>query len=72
VTDRGERPASRAASRWADSRLSGNHAWGVIGVDDAGGSVAWVSPSVEAVLGYRPGELLDGPALDLVHPDDAV
>ncbi|HEY6319068.1 MAG TPA: PAS domain S-box protein, partial [Acidimicrobiia bacterium] len=46
--------------------------WGVIGVDDAGGSVAWVSPSVEAVLGYRPDELLDGPALDLVHPDDAV
>ncbi|HEV2993003.1 MAG TPA: EAL domain-containing protein [Acidimicrobiia bacterium] len=60
-------------SRWAESppRPAGQHAWGVVGVDDAGGSVAWVSPSVEAVLGYRADELVGAPALDIVHPDDA-
>jgi PAS domain S-box-containing protein len=29
-----------------------------------------VSPSVEAVLGYRPEELVGSLGSDLVHPDD--
>ena len=44
--------------------------WGVVGVGDAGWSVAWLSPSIEAVLGYRPDEVVGSSPLDLVHPDD--
>ncbi|HEV2310489.1 MAG TPA: PAS domain S-box protein, partial [Acidimicrobiia bacterium] len=67
-----EIPVPRAASRWAAShpRPSGDHAWGVVGVDDADGSFAWVSPSIEGVLGYRADELVGTPWLDLVHPDE--
>jgi diguanylate cyclase (GGDEF)-like protein/PAS domain S-box-containing protein len=32
--------------------------------------VTYVSPSVERVLGYREGEVLGEPYLELVHPDD--
>ena len=47
-----------------------HHAWGIVGVGDARGRVLWVSPSVEAVLGYRPDELVGTRGSDLVHPDD--
>jgi diguanylate cyclase (GGDEF)-like protein/PAS domain S-box-containing protein len=47
-----------------------HHAWGIVGVGDARGRVEWVSPSVEAVLGYRPDELVGSRGSDLVHPDD--
>jgi diguanylate cyclase (GGDEF)-like protein/PAS domain S-box-containing protein len=39
----------------------------VRGVD---GSVRYISPSVEDVLGYTPEEIASMPALELVHPDD--
>lgn len=44
----------------------------MVGVDDAGGSFAWVSPSVEGLLGYRADELVGAPALDFIHPDDVL
>ncbi len=31
----------------------------------------YVSPSHTALLGYSPGELIDQPILDMLHPDDA-
>src|SRR5207253_2083126 len=40
----------------------------VITSPDSG--VSWVSPSVEATLGYEPQDLVGGCAVDLVHPDD--
>ena len=58
---------------WSDDgpwRAVLHHAWGIFGVGDAHGRVLWVSPSVEAVLGYRPEELVGSRGSDLVHPDD--
>ncbi len=45
-------------------------AWGVVVIGDAGGVIQWVSPSVEEILGYPPGELVGRPGLGMVHPDD--
>jgi diguanylate cyclase (GGDEF)-like protein/PAS domain S-box-containing protein len=50
---------------WASAR----QVWGVVGTDDTAGVVQWLSPSVEAVLGYRPDELVGTSLLDLVHPE---
>ncbi|MEI6623819.1 MAG: PAS domain S-box protein, partial [Actinomycetes bacterium] len=38
---------------------------------DADTVLQWVTPSVEAVLGWAPEQLLGKAAIDLVHPDDA-
>ena len=46
------------------------HAWGIVGIGDAGGVLQWLSPSVEDVLGYRVDELVGSCGVDLVHPDD--
>ncbi len=46
------------------------HSYDVIIVLDADGRRAYVSPSVETLLGYAPDELLGKGALDLLHPDD--
>jgi len=42
----------------------------VIAVIDGRGTISFQSPSVERVLGYRPGELEGTSVFDLVHPDD--
>ncbi|MCP4305049.1 MAG: PAS domain S-box protein [bacterium] len=34
------------------------------------GSISYVSPSVQTVLGYEPGAMVDVDTADLVHPDD--
>ena len=44
--------------------------WGIVGVEDAAGLVQWVSPSVEAFLGYESDELVGRGAAELVHADD--
>ncbi|HEV2993544.1 MAG TPA: EAL domain-containing protein [Acidimicrobiia bacterium] len=67
------RGASGPRGPWADDDAQGavaHHAWGVVGVGEARGTVQWVSPLVEAVLGYPSDELLGSRATDLVHPDD--
>ncbi len=46
------------------------HALDIIVVINADGRYRYASPSVEAVLGYTPAELLGTDAFDLVHPDD--
>ncbi len=42
----------------------------MIMLTDAAGVVTWVSPSIQAGLGYRPDDWIGRPALELVHPDD--
>ncbi len=42
----------------------------VIVVLDPDGTLRYVSPSVEAVLGYRADALVGGRVFDLMHPDD--
>ncbi len=42
----------------------------VIGVLEEDGTVRHVSPSVRAVLGYRPEEVVATGVFDYVHPDD--
>lgn len=46
------------------------HASDVIAVIDAEGSITYLSPSVENVLGYAPHERTGRSMFDLVHPDD--
>jgi len=50
--------------------VSVRQVWGVVGIGDTAGVVQWLSPSVEAVLGYRPDELVGTCWLELVHPED--
>jgi PAS domain S-box-containing protein len=38
---------------------------------DAGGTVLYLSPSSERVLGYKPEERLGKSMFDIIHPDDA-
>jgi diguanylate cyclase (GGDEF)-like protein/PAS domain S-box-containing protein len=42
----------------------------VLHTDGASGLVDWASPSAEAILGYRPDELVGRRVPDLMHPDD--
>lgn len=69
---------AEVAAGWADSGLSLEE-WGrlitrsrdaVFSVLYPDGSIRYESPSVEAVLGYRPEELAGRPIFDLVHEDD--
>lgn len=47
------------------------HASDVVLTVDRTGVCTYASPSVEAVFGYSPGEILGVQTRDLVHPDDA-
>jgi diguanylate cyclase (GGDEF)-like protein/PAS domain S-box-containing protein len=42
----------------------------VVTVVDADGTVRYVSPSIERMLGYLPQERMGGSCFDLLHPDD--
>lgn len=42
----------------------------LIGILDAEGRYLFTSPNIEYNLGYKPEELLNRSALDLIHPDD--
>jgi PAS domain S-box-containing protein len=46
------------------------HGTDIITIADATGSLQYVSPAVERVLGYREVDLLGQPILDFVHPED--
>jgi PAS domain S-box-containing protein len=46
------------------------HGLDIITVVDAEGTIRYVSPAVERVLGYEPEEMVGESALDFVHPDD--
>ncbi len=51
-------------------RLLIENASDLIIVTDSEGSITFVSPSVESILGYLPEELVGMNIFDLVHPDD--
>jgi PAS domain S-box-containing protein len=46
------------------------YGWDVINLVDADGTVRYVTPSVERILGYRPADVVDRSFFDFVHPDD--
>lgn len=43
---------------------------GVTCLIDAGGEILYVSPTIEGVLGFTPGQILGCQVLTLLHPDD--
>ncbi len=47
------------------------HAIDIVIRSNPDGTFAWVSPSVERVLGYRPAELIGRPVLSMVPPEEA-
>lgn len=58
----------RSKTRWFSSIVE--RASDLITLFDNEGTVTWVSPSVGAVLGREPAELLGMSILDLIHPQD--
>jgi PAS domain S-box-containing protein len=67
-----ERKAPERALRASEERFRSlvQNSSDVISIVDADGAVRYHSESVRRVLGYDPGELVDGDPLTLVHPDD--
>ena len=59
--------ASRG-ERWFRSLVQ--YSSDVVMILEADGTVRYVSPAVERVLGYRPEEMVGTLALDYVHPED--
>ena len=59
-TSRGERWFRSLVQNFSD----------VVMILEADGTVRFVSPAVERVLGYRPEEMVGTRALDYVHPED--
>jgi len=47
------------------------HGADVVSILDAGGTIRYVSPTVERVVGYPPEERVGKSSSELVHPDDA-
>ncbi|MEI6623955.1 MAG: PAS domain S-box protein, partial [Actinomycetes bacterium] len=54
----------------AHFRLLAENASDVVAKLDLNHRIVWVSPSAEAVLGWRPDHLLGRSVVDLTHPDD--
>ena len=51
-------------------RLIAEHASDVVFRGSNDGVLEWLSPSVESLVGWTPGEMAGRPFLDYVHPDD--
>jgi diguanylate cyclase (GGDEF)-like protein/PAS domain S-box-containing protein len=62
------------AQRESDARfrLLAENASDVVYQTGGDGTISWISPSVSAVLGWSPEDLLGTSAIDLVHPQDTV
>jgi diguanylate cyclase (GGDEF)-like protein/PAS domain S-box-containing protein len=67
-----ERKAAERALRASEERFRSlvQSSSDVISIVEGDGAVRYHSESVRRVLGYDPGELVDGDPLALVHPDD--
>jgi diguanylate cyclase (GGDEF)-like protein/PAS domain S-box-containing protein len=69
VTERREADDALRASE-ARFRSLVQKSYDVIAVCDAPGTVRYVSPSIEAVLGVKPDEVVGRNAFEWIHPDD--
>ena len=67
-----ERKEAEEALRVSEHRLRAvlEHSRDVHGLLDPNGSVMWVSPGIEDMLGWRAEDLFGTNGFDLVHPDD--
>jgi diguanylate cyclase (GGDEF)-like protein/PAS domain S-box-containing protein len=54
----------------AHFRLVAENASDIVVFNGADGLIKWVSPSITALLGWAPGDLVGRDAKDLTHPDD--
>jgi PAS domain S-box-containing protein len=72
MMDVSERRLAEEALRDSEKRFRVliRNALDVIMVTDADGTIRYMSPSVERVLGYRPEEMIGANTADYVHPDD--
>jgi PAS domain-containing protein len=64
--------SDRWSERWSDRWLLSvvQNTSDVVTVVDLEGTVRYVSPSIESMLGYRPQERVGTSCFDLLHPDD--
>jgi diguanylate cyclase (GGDEF)-like protein/PAS domain S-box-containing protein len=53
--------------RWFHSLVQ--YSWDIVAVLEDDGTLRYISPSVERVLGYRPEDLVGKSAFDYVHPE---
>ena len=72
VRDVTERKRSEEALRESEARFHAlaRNALDIVMITDANGTIRYISPSVERVLGYQPEELIGTSSALYVHPDD--
>lgn len=73
TVDATEQHRAQEALRKSEERFRSlvGYAADIIVVLDANGRIAFESPAVERVLGFRPEERLGADVFDFIHPDDA-
>jgi PAS domain S-box-containing protein len=64
--------AEALASAKEEYRLLAENASDVVFRGDSDGILRWISPSVTALTGWRPEEIVGQPFAELVHPEDRV
>ena len=66
-----ERMQSTLAEREAQFRLLAENSSDMISKHDTAGTFVYVSPACQAILGYKPEELIGSSVTQFVHPEDA-
>jgi PAS domain S-box-containing protein len=68
-SEQASRPSVEEAT-WLHSVIK--HTSDVVSISGPDGTIRYVSPSIERVLGYRPEEMVGESGLDYVHSDEVV